>query len=666
MTTQRAASAAFHGKHRDGEGVQAMSEALLVEWLGLLTLALAGVALLARLELPTSFAYIMIGLLTGPAALGWFEGEPVDTLSAFGGALLLFGIGLELSITRGVASRRLLFGLGGAEILLCVLLVPPLAWLFGTAPMAASIVGCALACSSSVIVFDALVRRGEWPTEQGRIVSAVLASHAFAAVLVLSMLPALAAGRPDLSAMVALAFVCLYLLLVSIGPKTLSPAMEWIGAGGSSELVVLAALLVASLAFVSSHLLDLAPAVGAFLAGIALGGSMVSERIAFVRRHLGDLLRGPFFVAIGMQIDLAAVVAAWPLVATLLLVLVVYKAGVVFVLARAFGYGRQAAWRAGLLLAQGGELGLLLVTSGAGLGLVDHAWAQAAMAAIVASLVISPILSNLVRGLTDQSAPNGDADYTKRDQTAQVIICGFGRIGQNLAVVLRQAGIGSLALDLDAERVREARAGGEAVVYGDATRPGVLRAAGLDQARALAVTFDDPAAARKIVGLVRLIDPALPILVRGVDPAHADRLREAGVDVVQERLEIGLLFAARLLALTGVPLPRSAPLLDQIRGSDYAPLRDFYHDFNDPAADINAFRSQRRTLTLAGEGFAAGRTPDELGLCALGVELVEVRRRGTCLTAPLADARLCPGDNLVLKGPVDALERARARLIEGA
>lgn len=255
---------------------------------------------------------------------------------------------------------------------------------------------------------------------------------------------------------------------------------------------------------------------------------------------------------------------------------------------------------------------------------------------------------------------SGDFDH-------HVIVCGYGRPGQNVVRILSEEGIPALALDLDSERIGQAAAAGEPVLFGNVAQPGVLHAAGIERARALAITIDDAVLAARVVHQVRAMGMELPVLVRSTRGRDDESLTEAGATVFPEGLETSLAFAGQLLVMLDVPPSKVESRLNGIRAEDYAALRVFFHDTPRAMADKQArdYPAQVRTIIVSGDHHAVGRTPHELGLKEQGVELIDVRRGAIRLSGHLLDTRLRAGDVLLLRGDREALEQVIAVLVDG-
>ena len=375
-----------------------------------------------------------------------------------------------------------------------------------------------------------------------------------------------------------------------------------------------------------------------------------------------------------MYLDLRVVGASLGWVVLLLVGPVLAKLILVVILARIFGAPLGAALRTGFYLAQAGEFAIVLLALASDLAVVEPTVAQLVLAAMVLSMLAAPLLiqvaAPLARRLTADDWLARAAQVTQiaaRTMARQehVIICGFGRSGQNLARLLEKEEISCIALDADPERVREAAADGSSVVYGDAGRREALIAAGLPKARALVVTFADTATALKILHHVQQLRPELPVIVRTVDDSELDRLIKAGAtEVVPEVLEGSLMLASHSLLLVGVPLNRVLARIREIREERYSLFRGFFHGATDAADAADNLQPRLHSVLLTDRSAAVGRTLGELDFKAL-VEVTGVRPRGMRTTLPASDYRLVAGDVVVLLGRPENLTLAERRLLRG-
>ncbi len=644
-------------------------------------IATLAVALCQRFGLSPVLGYLATGVLAGPALFGWLPDDAnPHRLAELGMVLLMFIIGLEFSLPRLLAAKRLVLGLGGARLLLTSLLFFAVGRWLGLAPASALVVAGALAMSSTAIVLKTLGERLELATPHGRIASSVLLFQDVATLPLLVMIPILAGDPGDLGVDLGWALAktaTVFAGLVAVGRWLLPSLLKWVVATRSLELFMLSALLLALSAAGVSSLAGLTPTLGAFMAGMLLGETPFRHPVEADIRPFRDLMLGLFFITIGARLDPAVFVQAPGAVLLVLFAVVVVKALLPVPLIRAFGHSAVDAWRAAIALAQGGEFGLLLVSVGLSSGLLAVDVAQPVLGGLILSMVVAPVLPRFDETLAarlsraEYPASPGDAETHIADRgdalDRHVIICGLGRVGQNLLTILDAEGIPVLALDLDPERVRQAVAAGQPVFLGNAAQPGVLRAAGIERARALAISMDDSAVAERIVAHVRALGVALPILARSTRGRDDVALVAAGAEVFPEGLESSLTFAGQLLIMLDLPPSRVESRLNRIRAMAYAPLRAFFHD-SDASRDAGEsldYPEQMLSVVLDEGHFAIGRTPRELELDRLGVELVDVRRGAMRVPGQMLDGRMRAGDVLVLKGDGAAVERAAARLLEG-
>jgi CPA2 family monovalent cation:H+ antiporter-2 len=386
-----------------------------------------------------------------------------------------------------------------------------------------------------------------------------------------------------------------------------------------------------------------------------------------------DVLLGLFFITVGMALDLAVVFANLPWVLFLLVVPVLAKLVLIVVLARIFRAPLATALRVGFYLAQAGELALVMLALAFQNDILPEGLLQPVLAAMIISMLLAPVIIQsaepIVRRLTANDWLARAAQVTQiaaRTMARQdhIIICGYGRSGQNLARLLEAEEISYVAMDSDPERVREAAADGSSVVYGDASRREALGSAGLAKARAVAITFANTPVALKIIHNVHQQRPELPVIVRTVDDSEIDKLLDAGAtEVVPEVLEGSLMLASHSLLLLGVPLNRVLKRIRLIREERYGLFRGFFHGATDAADAADNLQARLHTVVLPDRASAVGRTLAELALAA-DVEVTGVRRRGARSQRPGPDWRFEVGDVVVLLGRPEQLVLAEQRLLK--
>ena len=655
-----------------------------------LVAAVLGVVACRALKLPPMLGYLVVGVLIGPNALALAKDNAgVKYLAEFGVVFLMFVIGLEFNLPKLRSMRTLVFGLGFSQVLLTmagtlaghVLLVwgwnavAGEAWQMGW--RGAVVLGGAMAMSSTAIVVKLMAERLELESEHGRRVLGVLLFQDLAVVPLLVLIPALneSGGELMMSLGVALlkAVVLLTILLVG-GQRVMRWWLTLVARYKSEELFMLNLLLVTlGLAWLTEEA-GLSLALGAFVAGMLVAETEYKHQVETDIRPFHDVLLGLFFITIGMKLDWRPVIDQWQLVLLLTCAPVLAKSALVALLARGFGAAPGVALRTGLYLAQAGEFGFVLLTLGAENSLVAPEWLSPILASMVLSMLATPFIvmysNRIVMRLVSSDWMMQSLQLTTIARKSigaekHVIICGYGRSGQNLASMLSTQHIPYMALDLDPDRVRQAAAAGQSVVFGDAARLQSLMAAGLARAHAVVVSYIDTPSALKILRLVREHAPTVPVIVRTIDDADLEVLRAAGAtEVVPEAIEGSLMLASHALALVGVPMRKVIRLTRDARDARYGLLRGYFHGADDDTVEELA-QARLQSVTLPPASVHAGRTLASLALHAVGVKVVSVRRAAGTVIKPDDGLMLAPGDTLVLSGLPEALALAEAKLLKG-
>ncbi len=641
------------------------------------------VVVLARsFNLPPMLGYLLVGVAAGPHALHWIpasEQPGYAYLAEFGVVFLMFSIGLEFSLPRLFNMRRVVFGLGLGQVALTLAVPTVIAWLFGHRWQLGFALGSALAMSSTAIVSKLLAERMQLETAHGRHIIGVLLFQDLAVVPLLILIPALAqpGGEllPVLTAALAKAAVVLALILFA-GQRLMRGWFHVVARRRSHELFVLNVLFITLGLAWATERAGLSLALGAFLAGMLISETEYRHQVEEDIKPFRDVLLGLFFVTVGMQLDLAVVAHRFPLVLLLFTAPILFKFGLIALLARAFGSSPGNALRTALALAQAGEFGFVLLAQAGGARLLDDGLLQPVLAAMLLSMLCAPffiqysdklVLRFVASEWMLRSLELHQIAVSSMRAEKHVVLCGYGRTGQNLARFLDQEGINYIALDLDPERVREAAAAGESVAYGDCARREALIAAGIGRASALIISFPDTATALKVLHYAHEINPALPVIVRTLDDADMDRLQAAGAaEVVPDAFESSLMLASHALVMMGVPLARVVHRVREVRNSRYSLLRGFFHGEGDAAADAAEHRQPRlHSVPLTPASYAVGRTLAELELARLGAAVTRVRRRGIRVGEPGAETRFEAGDVVVVFGEPDSLAAAEIRLLQG-
>ncbi|MBS0613809.1 MAG: cation:proton antiporter [Proteobacteria bacterium] len=654
----------------------------LLQILILLAAAVTVVALVRKIHLPGIIGYLFVGMLLGPHALALAENNAATQLLAeFGIVFLVFTLGLEFSLPRLVAMRWEVFGVGGGQVLLTIAVVAGIA-IFGlhVAPSVAVVVGGAIAMSSTAIIVAQLTEQSENNRTHGRLAVAICLFQDLAFTPLLALVSALSAGGAfgtpqGLLGAVAGAAVALALVLAA-GRWLLRPLFMAIAAANSAELFALAVLLVVLASAWATQAVGLSLALGAFMAGMMLAETEFRHQVEATIRSYRDVLIGLFFVTIGMLLDIDLLLRELPTVTLLLVGMIVIKTAVVAVMAKPATHSWFKATRVGVVVSQGGEFGFALLTLLLQRNLLAPEIVQPLLAATVVSMVISPLIirhnRRITRLILREAGPPHDLGREAQSTRAlaerdHVIICGFGRVGQNIARVLEQTGFEYIALDLDPVRIRAGRQAGEPVVYGDAKQIEVMENVGLASASVVVITFASPAVSLRILHAVRKIRTGVPVLVRTQDDSRLEDLQRAGAtEVVPETFEASLMLLSHLLVLLQVPVSRVVRTVDNIRSDRYGMLRHIFHGEDAQVRDVGRTRREElSSVILPPSAWAVGKTIGEIASRGARASVSAVRREGIVGRDPSADTVLKEGDVVVLYGTPDALEHAEVVLLMG-
>jgi monovalent cation:H+ antiporter-2, CPA2 family len=465
--------------------------------------------------------------------------------------------------------------------------------------------------------------------------------------------------------------------VLAAGRWLLRPLFLVIASVRSAELFSLAVLLAVLASSWATHAVGLSLALGAFLAGMMLAETEFRHQVEATIRSYREVLLGLFFITMGMLLDVGLLLRHFPLVAAILAGMLLLKATVVTFVAKPATSSWFKSLRTGVVVGQGGEFGFALLTLLLRRELLDPAVVQSLLAATVLSMVLSPILirhnRRITRAVLGEAAPPPSAALRETQATLavagrdHVVICGFGRVGQNIARVLEQTGFEFIALELDAYRIRAGRQAGDPVIYGDAGEIKMLENVGVAHASCVVITFANPEVALRILRAVRELRADVPILVRTQDDTKLEELQAAGAtEVVPETFEASLMLLSHLLLLLKLPVPRVIRTVNEIRSHRYSMLRQYF-----PAADAehlddtHAFREELHSVILPPHAWAVGRSIAELAARGSRAVVSAVRRDGIVGREPSPDTLFKEGDVVVVCGTPEAVEHAETLLLMG-
>lgn len=642
----------------------------------LLGASVIAVVIFRRFNLPPVLGYLFVGSVIGPHALNLMSDVyRAEHLAEFGVVFLMFSIGLEFSLPKLYAMKRIVFGLGMLQVLLSMALIAGLVMLFGVSWQLGIALGGVFAMSSTAVLTKLLVERQQLDSAHGREIMGVLLFQDLAVVPLLVIIPSLTQPPEKLAMLLGVALLKAVVVLAVIlvfGQRLMRKWFHFVARAKSSEVFVLNVLLIVLSLATITELAGLSLALGAFVAGMLISETEYKMQVEEDIKPFRDVLMGLFFVTIGVKLDLHILVGLWWQVLLALLALLLIKALIVGLASWRLGSSPGNAIRTGLWLCAGGEFGFVLLGE---IIRLPREIQQVSLTVLVLSMLIAPFIVQyseriVVRFVASEwlmrSMQLTRIAAQSMGSEKHAILCGFGRNGQYLARFLNQENINYIALDIDPDRVREAAAGGENVVYGDVGRKESLVAAGLMRASVVIVTVSDTLLSEKVLHHVHELRPDLPVVVRTADERDMERLSRAGAaEVVPEALEAALMLASHALVLVGVPINRVLKRIRQTRSQRYSLLRGFYRGMTDRDHDeVDDHQPRLHSVLLASGAAGIGQTLDDLNLDELGCEVSAVRRRGIRAMEPAPETRLEEGDVVVVLGLPEAVTAAEERLLQ--
>ncbi len=520
----------------------------------------------ARLRVSPVIGFILVGVLAGPAGMGRFvrtapwlahltiaDPRAIEPFAEFGVVLLLFAAGLELSPSRLWSMRRTVFGLGGAELGLIATALAAGLVAVGLGWQPALGLGLALALSSTALVLPIVGTGGP----VGRNAFAMLLFEDLALVPILFVLAVLSPAGGDLRAIgrTLLLGAGVVAVLLLAGRRLLPPLFAQAARTKSPELFLSASLLVVILASLATTAAGLSPIVGALIAGVLIAETDYAIDVEAITGPFRGLALGVFLITVGMRIELAAAVAHWPALLAAVTGVLAVKALVTGGLLRLGGTRRGAALETALLMAAPSETTLIVLGAATQARLLSPADAGFWQIVTAIGLTLTPLLARVGRLSSRRIERSDEADVPETPGAPHTLVIGFGRVGRLVAQMLDAHRRPYLAIDADVESVRSGKQRGYPVRFGDVGRPGTIERLGLDHAAALVLTMDDRVQVVRITRAVRALYPALPIIARARDPAHAAELYRAGAtEAVPETLESSLQLSEAVLVELGTAM----------------------------------------------------------------------------------------------------------------
>ncbi len=645
----------------------------------LMSVAVFTVWLFKRVNLPPILAYLFCGVVAGPHLLAIIDNpEEIHFFAELGIVFLLFSLGLEFSLPKMLAMRHLVFGIGLGQMIFTTLVFMGLAALIGFDAKAALIIGGMVALSSTAIVIKQMSEKGTLNTTRAQMVVSILLFQDLAVVPFLILVPLLSdADQSSLWFAIVMALLKGALvvgILLSAGKWLLPRIFNEVARTRTDELFVLTTILVALIAAGLTYSFGLSMALGAFLAGMMLSESQYRHQLEADIRPFRDILMGLFFITVGMRFELQTLISQFHWILLGLVVIMILKVLIVRACAWLYRANKTDSWAAGIKLCQMGEFSFVIAALAVNHDVLSAEQGSLLLAIGVLSMAVTPWLidnSVLVTKLLvgEQNLPSTDDEEQLVHPTMHdhVLILGFGRVGQSVSRLLSIEKIPFLVVDADPVRVNESRSAGQPVVFGDVSQKDILRAAGVESAKLVLLTFDEHQKALNVIKTIAEMRPDLPVVVRTRKDYHLEELYAAGASqVVPEILEGSLMLVSQVLHLSGIPMSR---ILKRVRSERKEHYRHMHGFFPGETTEVSYETTDKlefmHAIVLTRDAYAVGKSIGGLDLLKKRITLQGLRRNNVEIAEPDVDETLKVGDVLIISGKPRRVERAELYLLEG-
>jgi len=632
----------------------------------LLVSSVAAVAVFRYLRISSTIAYFFVGLLLGPFAFGLLPNtESVKHFVEFGIVFLMFTIGLEFSLPKLNSMRKIIFGLGAIQVVTTILTTMAISRLFNLNFGSAFIIGSAFSLSSTAIVLKILVERIDLNSRHGKLATGILLFQDLAVIPILILIPAISSDSYDLYTISGLIFIkvlILFTILFWLGKPILNFWFGIVAKQKSRELFVLNVLMITLIFSYLTNLTGLSYALGAFIAGMLISETRYRYQVESDIASFRDILLGLFFISIGMMLNISIFIDYLFIIIAIFTLYTFFKVILISVLTKIYSYEWGVGLRVGIILGQAGEFSFVVLSLGNDQGLLTGDLFQIILSTCLLSMLVSPFLiplnGKIARFLSKNYLRNSQKVVANIEDTGKVlndhvILCGFGRSGQYLARFLKEESVLFIAIDMDLNRVNDAASAGELVMYGDASRRVVLKAAGIAKAKAIVITYADDRASSKVLHVIRDDYPDLPVIVRTADDSTIVQLQNDGAsEVIPEVLEGSLMLASQTLLILGVPLKRIIRRIREFREERYKMFRGYFKGSTDIDDDFNSNQQlELHSEEISHNSFILGHKFSELQIGDFDVEVQYLRRPNMLENIdPRPDIVLGVGDIIVILG----------------
>ncbi|MDE2522739.1 MAG: cation:proton antiporter [Methanocorpusculum sp.] len=652
-------------------------EATMMGLFLLLAATLVVLLISSRIHLPTIIGFFVTGILIGPSCLHLFTYDQVSLVAEFGLILLMFTIGLEISLKNLLAMKRLVLIAGGVQILLTTFVV----WLIlnaaGIASGTALLIGFMVASSSTAIVLNIYQNNGQIDTRHGKLILAILISQDIAVIPIMLLLPVIAGvGGDVVSSLMTLGTDIVALVVVlGIALVVVPRILDVVAGRRNRELFIISVVTICiGVAWILS-LVGVSTSLGAFLAGVAIAGSEYNHEVIGIIMPIRDLMTSVFFISVGMMLSLAFMLENILFILAIVAVLFLGKTVITTAAGLLAGTSAGTAVTCGVGLAHIGEFSFVLGAAGLSLGLLNSTIYQVFLAVAILSMTIAPFAVDAAPKVSRMaicsplfgrhcSPKTGEREMTAETDAGEeheyVIVVGFGPAGKYVVRALKRVERDYIILEMNPETVAAERAKGENIAYGDASLEPILRYAGIEQAKTLVITIPDSAAVRGIVSTTRRMNPRTTIITRTRYTGESPTLFKIGVDeVIADEREAGLALTRRVFANENVPAKDLDQYVREVRAEIFSEREEAMAQ----KAEESRMRRLSATLEPAAktefihvpvhpESEAAGKMLSELHLRKrFHVSIVSLRREsGEVILTPDGTTVLMPHDMVLLSG----------------
>ena len=617
-------------------------------------------------KLSATIAYFAVGILLGPSGAGiLYDSDSIRHFVEFGIVFLMFSIGLEFSLPKLNSMRGILFGLGGAQVLITLATTFFVSRLFGLDLAMAFVIGSALTMSSTAIVSKILIERIDLNSRHGRLSIGILLFQDIAVIPILILLPALSAPTIDINTLfipIILKIAVLLSILFWLGKPIINFWFGLVAQQKSRELFVLNVLMVTMFFAYLTHLAGLSYALGAFLAGMLISETRYRYQVESDIASFRDILLGLFFISVGMMLNLNIFIEYLWIIITIFIGYSLFKATLIALLTKAFKYELGVGIRTGIILGQAGEFSFVILALAKEQNIIGGDILQIILSVCLLSMICAPFLipynGRIARFLSKSYIKNSQKNIDKindigHNLSDHVILCGYGRSGQFLGRFLKEEHIPFIAIDMDLNRVNDASNAGELVMYGDASRRVVLNAAGIKNCKAVIITYADDRASSKVLTVVRETYLDLPVIVRTADESSIALLQKEGAtEVVPEVLEGSLMLGSHALMVLGIPLGRIVRKIRSFRSERYAMFRGYFKGSTDISDDFSGQEQlELHSIEIKRNPLLMGSKLENIRFEDFNIQIQYLRRPNMLENIdPRPDIILDNGDILVILG----------------